>query len=100
MWNVLRREPFHGFHFRRQVQLGRYYADFASHTAKLVIEIDGSAHFNDDAADYDANRGAFLHSQGYTVLRFTTSDVLNSLDAVAAALTARLPAAVETRKNS
>jgi very-short-patch-repair endonuclease len=90
MWNVLRREPFHGHHFRRQVQIGGYYADFASHAAKLVIEIDGATHFNDAAGRYDADRDAFLAPQGYSVARFTTSEVLNQPDAVVAALLHRL----------
>jgi len=111
MWNVLRREPFYLYHFRRQVQLGRYYADFASHPAKLVIEIDGGAHFTREALRYDAARDQFIAAEGYAVLCFTTSEVLSHLDAVAAALLDRLApipvpvsrhrhSAKETRKNT
>ncbi|MHB1101263.1 MAG: endonuclease domain-containing protein [Devosia sp.] len=90
MWNVLRREPFADYHFRRQVPLGRYYADFASHRAKLVIEIDGGSHFSGGALQYDAARDAFLAAAGYAVLRLTTADVMNNLDGAAEAILAHL----------
>jgi very-short-patch-repair endonuclease len=95
MWNVLRREPFAGYHVRRQVPLGPFCADFASHDVNLVIEIDGAQHFDDDAQRRDISREAYISSEGYSVVRFTTSEVLNHLDGVTTALLARLP-----RKNA
>lgn len=83
MWNLLRMEPFRPFHFRRQVPLGPYYADFASHTARLVIEIDGASHTFGDAVAYDARRTAFIATQGYRELRFNTIDVLKGIEGVA-----------------
>ena len=91
LWNTLRNEQLKPWHFRRQMPVGPYYADFASRTARLVIEVDGSGHFTDTAADRDARRDAFLLSQGYRVLRVTTSDVLDRLDGVHAAILAALP---------
>jgi very-short-patch-repair endonuclease len=91
LWNLLRSESFKAYHFRRQVPLGRYYADFASHSAKLVIEVDGAHHFEDAALEYDRDRAAFIASQGYGVLRFNTVEVLNEQDAVAGAVFAALP---------
>jgi very-short-patch-repair endonuclease len=79
MWNALRTLKPRGFHFRRQVPLGRYYADFACHHPKLVIEIDGLSHTD---ADYDAARDAFMRREGYRVLRIGNDDVLRELTAV------------------
>lgn len=45
LWNALRELRLLGHHFRRQVPLGRYYADFCCHKARLVIEVDGDTHF-------------------------------------------------------
>jgi len=84
-------EPFKSFHFRRQVQLGPFYADFASHRARLVVEIDGSQHFTDDEQAYDKRRDAFMHRQGYRVVRFNTLDVAKNLEGVHAAIAALLP---------
>ena len=83
LWNVLRMDPLRAFHFRRQVPIGPYYADFASHAAKLVIEVDGGQHFTDAGLAHDTRRDAFLRQRGYRVVRFTTTDVLGRLDDVA-----------------
>jgi very-short-patch-repair endonuclease len=44
LWRHLRRSPMLGSHFRRQVPIGPYVADFACMAARLVLEIDGSQH--------------------------------------------------------
>ena len=90
MWKVLRTVSFKLYHFRRQVPLGPYYADFASHSARLVIEVDGGGHTADSAVAHDARRTTFMETQGYRVLRFTTLQVLGDvnvvIDTIAAAL--------------
>jgi len=83
LWNVLRLDPLRAWHFRRQVPIGPYYADFASHKAKLVVEVDGGQHFTDTAQAYDARRDAFLRTRGYRVVRFVSTDVLNNITGVA-----------------
>ena len=57
MWNALRTLNPRGYHFRRQVPLGPYYADFACHHPRLVIEIDGLSH---TSQEYDAKRDLFM----------------------------------------
>jgi very-short-patch-repair endonuclease len=69
-----------GYHFRRQVPLGRYYADFASHTAKLVIELDGDTHAT--TIEYDRERDRFMRAEGYEVMRFPNTEVMGNLDGV------------------
>jgi very-short-patch-repair endonuclease len=81
LWRHLRRRmPMHNMHFRRQVQLGRFIVDFASHSAKIIIEVDGGQHGMQ--ADSDAERTKFLEAQGYRVLRFWNNDVLKNIDGV------------------
>jgi len=75
--------------FRSQVPLGPYFADFASHRCRLVVELDGSQHA--DAADYDAARTTYLESLGYKVLRFWNNEVLANLDGVLTAIASHLP---------
>jgi very-short-patch-repair endonuclease len=77
LWYLLRSLMPLGFHFRRQAPVGVYIAEFACHTAKLVIELDGSQHA-EATKIYDAQRTAWLESQGYRVLRFWNNDVLKS----------------------
>ena len=88
LWYALR-EQLPKARFRRQVPLGPYFADFASHRAKLVVEVDGSQHL--DATELDAARTRFLNGAGYRVLRFWNNDVLQNMDGVLAAIAAKLP---------
>ncbi len=80
MWNLLRQFRTGGYHFRKQVALGRYVADFVCFHAQLVIEVDGDTHYTPAAIRYDAERDAFLRSRGFSVLRFTNDDVNRNPD--------------------
>ena len=79
-WHLRHRFTTEGTHFRRQVRLGPYIADFVSHRAGLVIEVDGGQH--GDNAIADTQRTRFLESEGYRVLRFWNNDVLGNIDGV------------------
>jgi very-short-patch-repair endonuclease len=87
MWRILRALKPLGMHFRRQAPIGAYVADFAWYDGKLVIEIDGSQHAERQYA-YDAQRTAWLESQGYRVLRFWNIDVLKTPHSVGEAILA------------
>jgi very-short-patch-repair endonuclease len=86
MWNILRPFRSNGYHFRKQVALGPYVADFACLHAGFVIEVDGDTHFTDHALLRDANRDAYLAARGLTVLRFTNTDVTRNPDGVYTAI--------------
>lgn len=79
LWRALR-EALPDCHWRKQVPLGPYYADFALHSAKLIIEVDGGQHAI--ATAHDAERTRFLQSEGFRVLRFWNNDVLSNTDGV------------------
>jgi very-short-patch-repair endonuclease len=82
LWQVLRRLPLDGSHFRRQATIGPFFADFACHELRLVIEVDGGQHNEHAHAIADAKRTEFLNSQGYRVLRFWNNDVLSNPEGV------------------
>jgi very-short-patch-repair endonuclease len=79
-WHLRHRLVLPNSHFRREVHLGRYIVDFVCHYLKLVIEIDGGQHASQGKRD--AMRTAFLHSEGYRVLRFWNNEVLTNIDGV------------------
>ena len=79
LWSGLRAGQL-GAKFRRQHPLGIYIADFACLSPKLIVEVDGSQHA--EQQDYDARREAFLKSKGFAVLRFATNEPLVNLDGV------------------
>ena len=61
----------------RQKVIGYYIVDFYCHKAKLVIELDGGQHFQEENLVHDDLRTRFLESQGLLVLRFTNWEVDN-----------------------
>lgn len=61
--------------FSRQKVLGKYIADFYCAEAKLVIELDGSQHYEDRNIKKDADRTAFLEGYGLRVIRIPNNDV-------------------------
>ena len=77
LWQMLK-EHFHDWHFRKQVPLRHFIADFASHRAKLVIEVDGGQH--NSASDLPRTR--VIEDEGYRVLRFWNNEVLGNPDGV------------------
>jgi very-short-patch-repair endonuclease len=82
LWVKLRELKPLGFHFRRQAPLGRYIVDFVSFGSKLIIEADGGQHGMARGARSDQLRDAFLHLQGFRVLRFWNSDIDTNLAGV------------------
>ena len=61
--------------FTRQKILGRYIVDFYCAQAKLVVELDGSQHYEDRNIENDAARTAFLEAYGLRVLRVPNNEI-------------------------
>jgi very-short-patch-repair endonuclease len=80
LWYHLRAHRFLGLKFKRQKPMGRYIVDFVCLEQRLIIELDGSQH--SEQQHYDQDRDAWLRSQGYTVLRFWNNDVIQQLEGV------------------
>ena len=68
--------------FRRQYIIGNYVADFYCHKAKLVIELDGSQHYEPKEKEKDEIRTAYMESLKLKVMRFSNSDVNKSFRSV------------------
>jgi|SRR5579871_2508546 len=90
LWRRLRRFPVSGTHFRRQVPIGPYVADFACMAARLVIEVDGSQHGRDDIRRRDEGRTRWLEAEGYRVMRFWNNDLTENMDGVLEAIYAAI----------
>lgn len=83
LWSRIRNDQL-GVTFRRQHAVGNYIPDFCSPKAKLIIELDGSQHLEQE--EYDEERTKYLGSLGYQVIRFWNNDVMNNIDAVVLAI--------------
>ena len=63
--------------FQRQKTIDHFIADFYCHAAKLIIELDGSQHYNEQGLARDKERTAILSEYGVAVLRFSNTEVEN-----------------------
>jgi very-short-patch-repair endonuclease len=87
LWEALRKLK---LGIRRQAPIGPYVADFAHHSAKLVIEIDGYYHSLPERQAADIERDRWLSLQGYRVVRISDRDVHNDLGSVLSRIEAEL----------
>jgi very-short-patch-repair endonuclease len=80
LWKLLRTHHLDGVGFRRQHTIGHYIVDFCAPHRKLIIELDGGQHL--DQQGYNEERSAFLEAKGYHVLRFWNHDTMNDIHTV------------------
>ena len=80
LWTALRARRFGGVKFSRQVVAGPFILDFAARSRKLAIEVDGDTHASDGS--HDERRAAWLEEQGYRVIRFSNTDVMDNVEGV------------------
>ncbi|MDI1276937.1 endonuclease domain-containing protein [Methylobacter sp.] len=80
LWQKLRNRQLLGVKFRRQFPIEPYIADFVCLELKLIIELDGSQHF--DKIAYDHERTDFLKQRGFKVLRFWNNDAFKNTEGV------------------
>jgi very-short-patch-repair endonuclease len=77
LWNILRKYRSQGFLFRQQHPIDIFIADFYCHKLKLVVEVDGEIHSNEEAQEYDDGRTYELEKHGLKVIRFTNEQIEN-----------------------
>lgn len=80
LWSHLRRNQLGGYKFRRQHPVGPYIVDFCCAEKKLVVEADGDVHAFQEKKDRE--RTKWLEAEGYRVLRFANSTILQQTEAV------------------
>ena len=82
LWRALKELPINGSHFRRQAPIGPYVVDFFCPPERLIIELDGGHHNEDEEAERDRARQDWLENEGYRVIRFWNSEITSDLTAV------------------
>jgi very-short-patch-repair endonuclease len=87
LWQLLCDKRLAGYKFRRQFPIGNYITDFACFQHRLVVEADGSQHAENPM---DAERTAYLESQGWHVLRFWNGEILKNSEGVLLTVLAEL----------
>lgn len=82
LWQYLKNSQLANTKFRRQQSIGPFIVDFFCYKNKLVIELDGQQHFEEENILYDKERTEFLESYGIKVVRFENQEVLYDTDRV------------------
>ena len=99
LWQHIRRKQIQGVQFYRQKPLLAFIVDFYCPAAKLVIELDGSQHYDEEHQTKDQARDDTLTELGLQVLRFDNRQVLLETDAVLAVIDATVKKRVVVEKN-
>ena len=66
----------------RQKIIGNYIVDFYIASSKIVIELDGSQHYEDERLINDEKRTEYLKQYGIKVIRISNLDVLKNFEGV------------------
>jgi very-short-patch-repair endonuclease len=82
IWSKVRRKQIDNFQFYRQKNIGQYIVDFYCPRGKLIVEIDGGQHYENEGMKKDQERDRYLQKLGFTVQRFSDIDVLKNIDGV------------------
>jgi len=80
LWYRLRSRYFMNLKFRRQEPIANYIVDFICYEKKLIIELDGGQH--NEFREKDIFRTKALEKEGYKVLRFWNTDVVNNINGI------------------
>jgi very-short-patch-repair endonuclease len=87
LWQILRTRP-SGYKFRRQHPIDHYVVDFFCREARLIVEVDGSAH-EGERVGRDERRDAFLKKLGFSILRVPAPEIIRDPAAVTEGVLAR-----------
>ncbi len=80
LWLYLRKSGLNGLKFRRQQPVGKYVVDFLCCSKKIIIELDGGQHSENQ--EYDKVRDEFLAKEGYKVIRIWNNQIFNNIEGV------------------
>ena len=86
LWSRLRNRQLNGVKFRNQHAIGNYVPDFCAVKEKLIIELDGGQHAEEDAVQYDNERTKYFESLGYRVIRFWNNQIMKDMNGVILAI--------------
>jgi very-short-patch-repair endonuclease len=91
LWSRIRRKQLKGYQFYRQKTVGNYIVDFYCPSARIVVEVDGSQHFEELGRKKDKIRDTYLTKLGFEVLRFPNWEVIENIDEVVEDIYRQLP---------
>ena len=100
LWTQIRRRQLLELQFLRQRPIGGYIVDFYCPEAALVVEIDGGQHYTTEGKETDEGRDNYLKSLELSVLRFSSTEVLNNIDGVVLTILQHLESSISDKTRS
>ena len=82
LWGHLKGSQLEGRKFRRQTSIKSFIVDFYCPEEKLVVELDGDVHFDEEVVKEDEERAKKIEKEGIKVIRFENQEVLLNLESV------------------
>lgn len=82
LWSKLRKKQLLDCKFFRQYSIENFIVDFCCPKLKIIIEIDGSQHAEDESSKKDMERDEYLNLLGYKVIRVWNSEISSNLEGV------------------
>ena len=82
LWNIIKNKQFYNYKFLRQYVIGGYIVDFICREEKIIVEIDGGQHNQNENIKYDKNRNKYLENLGYKVVRFWNNEIDDNIEGV------------------
>ncbi len=89
LWIHLRELRSEGLHFRRQSPRHGYILDFVCLDRRVIVEVDGASHADEDRARKDRVRDAVMAREGFVTLRYTNGAVLTDVEQIVEAVRMR-----------
>ncbi len=99
LWDAVRNRNIDGYKIRRQHPIAGFIPDFVCLDKKLIIEIDGEYHSEDEQLKYDQQRTKWLNEYNYSLLRFTNEEVLININTVIEKIKEALSKVVQTKQS-
>jgi leucyl-tRNA synthetase len=100
MWQLVRNRYIDNYKFRRQHPIAGFIPDFVCLERKLIIEIDGGYHNEEEQIIFDEARENWLKEFGFNIIRFTNEQVLENISNIKKAISERLQELKEKAESS
>ncbi len=82
LWSRLRKKQLKDCQFYRQRIIGNYIVDFYCPKSRLIIEVDGGQHYQNEGSERDKERDEYMKNLGMRILRVSDREVLQNLNGV------------------
>jgi len=82
LWEVLRNKRIFKARWKRQHPIDIFIVDFYCHKYKMVIEVDGEIHLDDEVKERDDGREHDIEKLGIKILRFTNKEIFEEMETI------------------